>query len=479
MTSEMVSTEAVPTSGCCCWDPSARSQPPIVESLSTKESVASGAIANTGAEIVLKIDDVQIAEDKAAKKAVEAPTAKALTEREAVAADSTLGDKLAAAEPPQQVPNKIIVDDLPVLPAAQAPAPLSVLPTGNVEQEPLVQPALERPTGCLKAFRYRMEQQEPTRRHTPYIWFSGKVQVCCAGAIVVIFFILGFLARSASSSIIEVAVSYKYPDARRTFTIVQDMSGDVNMWYDLPDVIGLNTKRYIDNADSAVIKLFLMGKKKCKQAEHKSDVAWRRNETLFRPKGSASDKFTKLVERVPGNVFRPCGLQSIAMFTDEFTLHKKDGAGQETKIALDESTIVLDHDHDIFKDKIIPYSSGTYSGFKIDGELSWLEGKPFLDHYKVWMRSPASPHVRNLWAVVKGGLSKGEYVLKFSQNSAIWTASANVKGWDLDEKKVIFSTQHKLGSKGACEIVSIVCFALAALEVIVGIAFVMGSFINR
>ena len=37
--------------------------------------------------------------------------------------------------------------------------------------------------------------------------------------------------------------------------------------------------------------------------------------------------------------------------------------------------------------------------------------------------------------------------LDFPQNSAIWTAPGDINGWDLDEKRVIFSTRHMRGAQ--------------------------------
>jgi hypothetical protein len=289
--------------------------------------------------------------------------------------------------------------------------------------------------------------------------------------------VFGACAFFSATSITQVAVSYKYPDLHADFSVEEAMVGDVNMWYEL-EVVGINQKRYIENADSALIQPFLMGKKTCTDSEDKSDVAWRRNENFFRSAAGnaeglqevAPDKFTQLVERVPGNSFRPCGLQALAMFTDEYALDLNIHSTW-LRLPLHESDIVLDADHEIYEGKIKPLSDDVSSGFKIDDEVSWLEGKPFLDHFKVWMRTPASTRVRHLWATVHGGLQRGTYRLHFLQNSAIWTASDSIKGWNLDSKKVIFSTQHMLGSKGACEVLGITCLMFAAMEVVALIVF--------
>jgi len=263
----------------------------------------------------------------------------------------------------------------------------------------------------------------------------------------------------------ELVVSYKYPDAEVAFTVTQDMSGDVNMWYDLADV-KINRKRYVENVDPDIIKTMKgLGEKTCQNAQGKIDATWRRvvlEETFRTAIGgsySSPDKFSYLIARLPGSTLRPCGLQSISMFTDEYELYSE-GNGQMVRLPLDESDIVMDNDRDIFKDKI---SSFNATHLNIGGHLSWLQDGSFYDHFKVWLRSPASPHVIQLWAVIRGGLKQGSYRLLFTQNSAIWTAPG---GWGLDEKKVIFSTQNVLGSKGACTALSYFCLVIAITEAI-------------
>jgi hypothetical protein len=251
--------------------------------------------------------------------------------------------------------------------------------------------------------------------------------------------------------------------------------GAVNMWYDI-HVVGVNQKRYVENADPFIYVNF-MSKKKCSDAALKAQFTWRRNENLVRQKIGASqaslpDRFTQLVERVPDDDIRPCGLQSIAMFTDEYELYRIED-GVKIRVPLDESNIAIEQDEDIYEGKIIPHKTGNYSGFEIDGKLSWLAESPFIDHFKVWMRSPPTTNVRHLWAVVKDGLPRGTYRLQFPQNSAIWTASADIQGWNSNDKKIIFSTQHPLGSKGACVFFGAICLVFATLEIFAFLGFLV------
>jgi len=178
------------------------------------------------------------------------------------------------------------------------------------------------------------------------------------------------------------------------------------------------------------------------------------------------------------STFKPCGLQSIAMFTDEYALTRIEQGGEVT-MDLDTSDIYLKEDDDIYKGKIDEASDNAGPYLTINGERSWIEAGAFYNHFKVWMRSPASPHVRHLWAVKKNGLQKGNYRLDLLQNSAIWTTSKSQSGWELDEKRVVFSTQNMFGSKGAAEIMAAVCLFFAFLQVVVMISFITLGFTSK
>merc|ERR1711976_999145 len=114
-----------------------------------------------------------------------------------------------------------------------------------------------------------------------------------------VFATLGACGLYSSAAIRQVEVSYAYPDLYREFTIDQDMTdGAVNMWYDI-NVVGVNQKRYVENADPFIYVNF-MSKKKCNDALLKAQFTWRRNENLVRQKIGAAqaalpDRFTQLV----------------------------------------------------------------------------------------------------------------------------------------------------------------------------------------
>lgn len=331
------------------------------------------------------------------------------------------------------------------------------------------------PTTWLGKLRDRMEQQEPSTSLLPMHIVSWKFQACCSGCCGAMLAFMGVILVMGASSTIEVVIPYKYPDTFKDFDITEDMEGDINMWYDVGNKVWINQKRYVENTDPDLIELWPIGKKACKDTESKAEAVWRRidieqsSREKFPQATVAADKWSTLVQAQ--TAFKPCGLQSISMFTDEYSLVKRNDGNDEV-MALDESDLYLKPDDDIYKGKIdeaVDANGETY--LTLNGQRSWIQAGKFYEHFKVWMRSPASSHARHLWAVKRGGLKKGSYRLNFLQNSAIWT-SFN-KGWELDEKRVVLSTQSVFGTKGAARLLSIVCFICAFIEVLVMASFII------
>lgn len=398
-----------------------------------------------------------------------------------------VSDAFAKPTTPPPELQEAVVDNVRIQKKPQEKKPLAIVPTtptlidprdfppinNEIKVTKIAEDNFKPPTSAFGKFRFRLEQQEKSTCALPMYCFSPLFSACCAGSCCVVLLLIGLLALMTAGSIKEVVVSYKYPDTFKEFVVEEDMDGDVNMWYDMKGVI-LNQKRYIENTDSDVIKLMPMGgKKKCKDSGTKSDAQWRRIDREASIRAAAgdtkTDTWSTLVQSQAS--FKPCGLQSIAMFTDNYSLEKKDAtvASGWVSQALDESDISLKEDDDFFN-KRIKQENGV---LMIEGEQSWIQAGNFYNHFKVWMRSPASTHVRHLWAVKKDGLKKGTYKLNFLENSAIWTAPKDKKGWGVDEKRVIFSTQKSLGSKGACVVLSIICFVVAFIEAVVMVFFLV------
>merc|ERR1712039_23881 len=152
--------------------------------------------------------------------------------------------------------------------------------------------------------------------------------------------------------------------------------------------------------------------------------------------------------RAANGGFRPCGLVALSMFTDKYELRNLD-----TNVAIDlhQSEVALSADDRIYEDKVIPVEGKRWH-FTVEGQPSWLTRGDFYEHFKVWQRTPASPHVRNLWARMPTGLDKGRYEIRLVENSAVWTES-----WKVSEKFVVISEEHWLGSRSCCEFLGAVC----------------------
>jgi len=336
------------------------------------------------------------------------------------------------------------------------------------------------PKGCCGRCRERFEQQEPARNMAPYWMFCWMAQAVSAACCALLLALIGIILILATSSCKETTIDYKYPDHHVDFKVSEKMEGTVLMWYDLPDVY-LNQKRYVENKDNDVIKPFIIGANTCEQAEDVSDVTWRRvelekkiREKMPQPDTPiAADRFSIRVKQSElSNVFKPCGLNSISMFSDEYRIETSSGAN----VRLDESDIVLEYDEDIYTKKIDETPAGPNVHFHLKGEKSWLDKGSFYDHWKVWMRSPASPRARQLWATIPDGLEAGDYKLIFVQNSAIWTGEG---GWGVDKKSVVLSTANVFGSKGASHFLGIVSLVFAILEGLMAVFFMVTPLLQK
>mmetsp|Transcript_38352 Transcript_38352/g.69507 ORF Transcript_38352/g.69507 Transcript_38352/m.69507 type:complete len:260 (+) Transcript_38352:1-780(+) len=226
------------------------------------------------------------------------------------------------------------------------------------------------------------------------------------------------------------------------------------VWYELPGLM-LNRREFIDSRDTGVYRHALVySTYSCSGASTVGDVLWRRE----------GDKaFVSLVEGV--DHFRPCGHVSMSLFLDKYRLFLAGGA----EVSLEESDLALPTDEDIYRDQIdaVQCPQGSLGGnssssdsqcYKIDGQLSWIRGRTTYEHWKVWLRTPVSPYVRNLWARVPGGLQAGRYNLTLPVNSPIWAE------WGVTQKTVVIGQVNDLGSTGACYTLGMVCASIALAE---------------
>jgi hypothetical protein len=251
------------------------------------------------------------------------------------------------------------------------------------------------------------------------------------------------------------------------FTIEDDITSDVFLSYEMPDVY-LNHRQYIKSKDnigreeSALARI--MSSSSCDDGpEEKSDYA-------VRWRVQNDPDWQRIMNRSKGNAFRPCGLIAAAMFTDQYELYRSRSGGGWESVPLNEDDLALTDDQDLYQNgdggQLITAGKRDESTLRIDGVDSWLMPGSFLEHFKVWYRTPLSPKVRNLWAKVPGGLSAGEYKVSITENSPIWTTH-----WGVAEKRVVLSSSQTLGSRGAIQVLGTVCVVICVMEALVLISF--------
>merc|ERR1712008_95884 len=242
-------------------------------------------------------------------------------------------------------------------------------------------------------------------------------------------------------------ITYMGSDAQKEFTVDTQIDGSVLVYYDLPEMLA-NRKYIVENKDPDIISVFF-SRVKCMDAETQAAL-WRRSCDV---KGRAASQGTPLVCSQDGpfaalinaagstETFKPCGLLALSTFLDEYRFEKYEN-GNWTPVAVSEDDVALPAetgiDSKVYGKKIL-LENGALT---IKGERSWLTPGPMFEHFKVWYRPPASPHVRNLWGRIKGPLTTGRYRVTFTSNSPIFTDQ-----WGLKEKRVILTGEHSLGSK--------------------------------
>lgn len=300
---------------------------------------------------------------------------------------------------------------------------------------------------CFKRCVYRQSQQPDAKVFLPF-WFYTY---CCQMALTISFMLFGFIASSIllvqSGSLQEVTIPYTADLLEKEFSLDVDLEGDVFLYYDLN--FWANHRSYVESKDSRVIYSFL-SVSVCTNADTREWARFRRgNDT----------RFIQMIEDAPGDALVPCGLISMSLFTDNFTFHRSTSDGWE-RIATDSSDITLPYDDEAFGKLKRPETGESRLYIEKSGQRieTWLT-EDVLPFWQVWHRTPVSPHVRNLWAVIKGGLKRGTYKVTFLENSGIWHE------WDVDQKYLILASRNSwLGNKGAVTAAGGLCLLLGILE---------------
>lgn len=305
----------------------------------------------------------------------------------------------------------------------------------------------QRRKGKCKAHMSELLQQVRPGLQVPLYMYQLTTMRIMSGCCAVFFCFLGVLLIVSGSSAFEMRIDYGSGTVNEAFTVDPGLSGPVLLSYEVPDVL-VNHRNFVSGKDSDLLAgLFITYS--CEGATTEEDVRWRRpGDTYFQSLvGNSSD-------------FKPCGLASLAMFTDEYELYDQTRA---ESVTLDETDLALPKDQRAFDSDILSVDNpGPYGPFfTIDNTPSWLLEGAFLEHFKVWYRSSASPSIRHLWARVADGLPAGTYELRFTRNSPVWTES-----WQAPTKRVVISQTSMFGNPGACTVMAWMCFSLCFVQAV-------------
>lgn len=319
----------------------------------------------------------------------------------------------------------------------------------------------ERSKYCLRRFIYRQSQQPDTTLFLPFWFYTYCCQTVLTASTMFFFFIMGSIILVERGSLQEVTVTYTADLLEKEFSLDADLDGDVFLYYDLQ--LWANHRSFVESKDKRVIYNFL-SVAVCTNADTRQWARIRRNDTSFLEK----------VEAAPGDALVPCGLISLSMFTDNFTLHRSTSAGWE-RIQTDSSDITLSYDDKGFSKLQAPGEGEShYYILQSDQRIySWLTPE-LMPHWKVWHRTPVGPKVRNLWAVIHGGLPKGTYRVDFLENSDIWHQ------WGVSEKNLVLATRNSfLGNSGALSAAGGVCLFLGFAEALALVFMLMAPRLHR
>ncbi|CAE8634008.1 unnamed protein product, partial [Polarella glacialis] len=284
----------------------------------------------------------------------------------------------------------------------------------------------------------------------PFYWYRPRCQLGCAVLVGAMCAIAGVLLLVQSGQMQEVTILYKAGESSKEFTIDKEFSDDVYLYYELPG-LNLNRKDFVESKDKNVATT-VVSPVTCLDSDSRSWANWRR---------AGDTAFLARIAAVAGTGLAPCGLVGISMFTDEFTFDKKTPSSTWGRVEADETEVALPGDATAYSKKV----QAKGGKLVINGQESWISTGSFYEHWKVWYRTPASSTVRNLWAVVKGGLKTGTYRVNFVENSPIWET------WGVPEKRLVIAGKHALGSQGAMRALGGTCLAVAGLELLAFLVF--------
>ncbi|KAL7067787.1 hypothetical protein ACR3K2_16960 [Cryptosporidium serpentis] len=121
-------------------------------------------------------------------------------------------------------------------------------------------------------------------------------------------------------------------------------------------------------------------------------------------------------------ILNPCGLTSLSLYNDEFTISNFDHGNES--ISLQVGEISISNDFTLFA---IPYNKSF-----------WINMTD--PHYRIWMHSAWLPDFKMVWGQIIEGLNAGKYVFNMTKN--YWPAEHFNA-----EKRIGIETVSPLGSK--------------------------------
>lgn len=332
-----------------------------------------------------------------------------------------------------------------------------LIPPKNVSQEKLAPMTTE--LACDKQNDHslmetllRLADNPQPKLSFPYFVYRRYCQLACSLFMGVTFLVLGAALTNEARSVQEVILPYSSVDSQKVFLLDKDLQTDVFLHYELSNAY-LNHKKFIEGKDPTVIKTLLTSVT-CGTA---SGVDW----VLMQR--SVDQNFTKRVLETNSEAAVPCGVGALSMFSDRFMLFNS-----SDRIFLDESNIALPADGQMYS-KFFSEGNGT---LRVRDAVSWIEPGATFEHWKVWYRTPASSNLRNLWAVIPGGLRAGGYRLNFLENSPIW------ESWGSVEKRLVVSSKHALGNKGAIQLIGALALAVGVFEMFLFLVFAIGPLVK-
>ncbi|CAE7857091.1 unnamed protein product [Symbiodinium microadriaticum] len=296
---------------------------------------------------------------------------------------------------------------------------------------------------------HQIEQEGDRATGCPLWIFRRPPHACHSSACSFLFLMMAYALFLHGSAVQEISLEYGPDDLWKEIVVEEGLAGASLISYELLR-FNANNRHYQESRPLAFN--LLVAQYSCTGITQVADVL---------PRRSPDPAFHQLLEGF--DQFRPCGLVSMSVFTDQFRLEDSQGLAMQ----VDETELCLPADGDLYSWISMDANSGR---FQVEGITSWIPDGTFLEHLKVWYRTPAAPRVRQLWGRIPGGLSPGRYNLSFPVNSPLW------REWGI-EKRVVFSqlSGFGMGSPGACFTLAVLCCAVASVDLLVALALLLAG----